>query len=93
MDTGAHWQAVLAGRTCIKRYNDSALSNSPFMASKLDPAQWQAIQAQTQAAQYLTPFEQLASCSIKKALDTLEDDIDLQQTVFILASTKGNIEL
>ena len=93
MDTAAHWQAVLAGRTGIKRYEDTALSNSPFMASKLDPAQWQATQAQTQAAHSLTPFEQMASCSIKKALDTLEDDIDLRRTVFILATTKGNIEL
>ncbi len=93
MDTAAHWQAVTAGRTGIKRYDDKGLSKVPFMASKLDPAQWQAIQAQTKTDQSLSPFEQLAYCSIQKALDALEDGIDLKHTVFILASTKGNIEL
>ena len=93
MDTVAHWQAVTSGKTGIRRYEDAALSNTAFMASKLDPAQWQSIQAQTRSGQSLTPFEQLASCSLKKALDVLEEDIDLQHTVFILATTKGNIEL
>ncbi len=93
MDTAAHWQAVLAGKTGIKRYEDASLSNAPFMAAKIDAAQWQVIQAQTRSAQSLTPFEQLASCSVKKAIDSLEEDIDLQHTVFILATTKGNIEL
>ena len=93
MDTAAHWQAVTTGRIGIKRYEDKGLSNMPFMAAKLDPAQWQAIEAQTRSERSLTPFEQLANCSIKKALDTLDENIDLKQTVFILASTKGNIEL
>ena len=93
MDTAAHWQAVTMGRIGIKRYEDKGLSNMPFMAAKLDPAQWQAIEAQTRSERSLTPFEQLANCSIKKALDTLDESIDLKQTVFILASTKGNIEL
>jgi len=93
MDTAAHWQAVLAGNTGIKPYEDASLSNTPFIGSKLDAAQLQAVQAQTRSAQSLTPFEQLAACSIKKAIDSLEEDIDLRQTVFILSTTKGNIEL
>jgi 3-oxoacyl-[acyl-carrier-protein] synthase I len=94
MDTAAHWQAVCSGKTGISRYEDSALSNVPFMASKLDPTQWQAIQMQVKSQnKSLSPFEQLATYSIKKALDNLNDDIDLQQTIFILATTKGNIEL
>ena len=93
MDTAAHWQAATTGRTGIKRYEDKGLSKTPFMAAKLDPAQWQAIQAQTKTEQSLSPFEQLAYCSVQKALDALDDSIDLSQTVFILASTKGNIEL
>lgn len=93
MDTAAHWQAVQAGRTGIRRYEDSSLSNTPFMASKLDPAQWQAIQAQTASATPLTAFEQLAAFSAKKALADLDDEIDLKHTVLILSTTKGNIEL
>ncbi len=93
MNTAAHWLAVCAGKTGIKRYEDQALSNSPFMASKLDPAQWQAIQEQTRGDIYLTPFEQMASFSVAKALSNLEDELDLSKTVFILSTTKGNIEL
>ena len=93
MDTNAHWQAVSAGLTGIKRYKDKGLSNTPFMASKLDPAQWQVMQMQTRSAESLSPFEQLASYSVKKALDELDFEIELAQTVFILATTKGNIEL
>jgi 3-oxoacyl-[acyl-carrier-protein] synthase-1 len=93
MSTAAHWQAVTAGKTGIRRYEDTALSNTPFMASRLDPAQWQAIQMQTQRAAQLSPFEQMVSYSITKALSELEEPIDLTKTVFILATTKGNIEL
>ncbi len=93
MDTAAQWNAVTAARIGIKRHNDTALSNAPFMAAKLDPSQWQAIQAQVRSSTSLTPFEQLASCSVKKALDSLDEVIDLSQTVFILCTTKGNIEL
>ena len=93
MDTAAHWQAVCAGETGIKRYEDKGLSNAPFMASKFDKAQWQVIQEQTQTSASLTPFEQLAAYSVKQALGEPEESIDLQQTVFILSTTKGNIEL
>ena len=93
MDTAAHWQAATTGRIGIQRYVDAVLSHTPFMAAKLDPAQWQAIEAQTRSATPLTPFEQMAVYSVQKALGTLNDDIDLSKTVFILATTKGNIEL
>ena len=91
MDTQTHWQAVTTGRTGIKRYEGIGLSNTPFMASKLEPAQWQAMPESQ--LQQLSPFEQLATHSVRKAMDQLDNSIDLQQAVFILATTKGNIEL
>lgn len=93
MDTAAHWRATAAGRTGIKKYEDVSLSNSPFLAAKLDPAQWQAIQEQTRSGEVLSPFEQLAICSVKKALHSLDEPLDLKKTAFILSTTKGNIEL
>jgi len=92
-DTAAHWRAVCESKTGIRRHQDQSLATTPFMAAKLDPAQWQAIQMQTQGRTPLTPFEQLAAYSATKALNSLEEEIDLGQTVFILATTKGNIEL
>ncbi|MCD6013555.1 MAG: Beta-ketoacyl synthase [Flavipsychrobacter sp.] len=93
MDTAAHWHAVAEGLTGIKKYTDTSLSNAPFMAAKLDPAQLQAIQEQTKNAAPLSPFEQLAACSIQKTLNILDEPLDLKQTAFILSTTKGNIEL
>lgn len=93
MDTAAHWRAVAEGRTGIRKYADTSLSNAPFMAAKLDPAQLQAIQEQTKGPTSLSPFEQLAAYSAQKTLDTLDEPIDLKQTAFVLSTTKGNIEL
>jgi len=93
MDTHAHWLAVAEGRIGIRQYTDNALSTAPFMASKLDPSQLLAIQAQTHGPQRLTPFGQLAAYSAKKAMDSLDNNLNPSETVFILSTTKGNIEL
>ncbi|WP_276133998.1 beta-ketoacyl-[acyl-carrier-protein] synthase family protein [Polluticoccus soli] len=90
MNTAAHWNAVTAGRVGVKLHEDESLSASPFYASKLDPSQWQLVQSQTQTKDPLSPFEQLAIYSAKQALDNC--DIDLDNTVLILSTTKGNIE-
>ena len=92
-DTAAHWQAVAAGKIGIRRYKDTELSANPFMASKLNAAQWQVIEQHTSSATQLSLFEQLAAYSAKQAFSTLEDNMDLSQTAFILSTTKGNIEL
>jgi len=93
LDTAANWKAASTGRTGIRRYEDTSLSDGPFMASKLDPAQWQILQSQTKSTVSLSPFEQMCVYSAQKALASLDEKIDLQQTVFILSTTKGNIEL
>ena len=93
LDTAANWRAATTGSTGIRRYEDASLSDAPFMASKLDPAQWQIIQSQTKSKVSLSPFEQMCAYSALHALALLDEEIDLQHTVFILSTTKGNIEL
>ncbi len=93
MDTAAHWQAVTQGRINIIRFEDSAVSALPFMASRLDAGQWQALKVFTADSGNLSPFEQLACYSAKKAINDLGADIDLTHTAFVLSTTKGNIEL
>lgn len=93
MDTEAHWKAISQHKIAIQKFDDLAFSNTPFWASKLAPIQWQTIDSQTRGSLPLTPFEQMAAYSIKKALDELDEPIDLSKTAFILSTTKGNIEL
>jgi 3-oxoacyl-[acyl-carrier-protein] synthase-1 len=90
LNTASHWQAMAGGKKGVQRYDDASLSNTPFVASKLDPSQWQIIQAQTNSAEVLSPFEQMALYSASQALQ--DCDIDRSQTVLILSTTKGNIE-
>ena len=90
LDTAAHWQSMAGGKKGVQRYKDASLSAAPFFASKLDPSQWQIIQAQTNSEEVVSPFEQMALYSAMQALQ--DCDIDLCATVLILSTTKGNIE-
>lgn len=90
--TAANWQAVANGKIGVQRYEDASFSNTPFFASRIEPAVWQSITQQTKSANSLSPFEQLAIFSAKKALSECREEPDLSQTVFILSTTKGNIE-
>jgi 3-oxoacyl-[acyl-carrier-protein] synthase-1 len=92
MDTDGHWKAVVTKRTGIRQYEDAALSNVPFYASKMEPAQWQRIHEDTKMDSILSSFEQMAIYSARQALRQCQEAIDLSQTVLILSTTKGNIE-
>ncbi len=93
VNTAAHWKAVTAGNTGIQRHEDEALSNTPFWAAKIEASTWQLIQAQVRHNQSLTPFEQLAVYSAKQALQDCRQELDPSDTLVILSTTKGNIEL
>lgn len=93
LTTAEHWRAVVDGRTGIQQYHDESLSNVPFWSAKLNPSHWQVIQTQTRAAVSLSPFEQLALYSANQALQECEEELDPANTIVILSTTKGNIEL
>ena len=88
--TAANWQSVASGGIGVKQYEDASLSNTPFFASRIELAIWQGIQAQTKGEKVLSPFEQLAVYCARLALQ--ECDIELENTIVILSTTKGNIE-
>lgn len=93
LSTGEHWNAVLQGKTGIARYEDASLSNTPFWAAKINPSQWQVIQSQVKSKVSLTSFEQLAIYSAKQAIKACDYDLTADDTLVILSTTKGNIEL
>nr|HQE12754.1 hypothetical protein [Flavipsychrobacter sp.] len=92
LNTAAHWQALLQEKTSIIEYEDPTLLKTSFWASKIDAAKWQIIHSRTQSNTLLSPFEQLALYSAQEALASLDEPLDLKETLLILSSTKGNIE-
>jgi 3-oxoacyl-[acyl-carrier-protein] synthase-1 len=92
MDTLMHWRNVAAGRSGIMGHDDHSLSKVPFFGSKLDPSHWQLIHSQSKPRQPLSPFEQMCLFSAQKAMLEYPYEIDPKETLFILSTTKGNVE-
>jgi 3-oxoacyl-[acyl-carrier-protein] synthase I len=93
MDTAAHWNAMAGGNTGIRRHNIPTLSTTPFMGSLLDDETLRQVKEFTAADTSLSTFERLAAYSARRAMENAAQQIDLSDTVLILSTTKGNIEL
>ena len=93
LSTAEHWNAVIHGKTGIACYEDLSLGATPFWAAKINPSQWQVIQSQVKSNISLTPFEQLSIYSAKQAIQECDQKLMPEDTLVILSTTKGNIEL
>lgn len=85
--TEENYQAVLAGRSALKRYAGLWGLPEPFAASLFNEEQ-----KATLALEGYTFFEALAIRSIRKALTYTSLGNDFSRIVLILSTTKGNIE-
>lgn len=92
-------QAVLSGRTGVRRFEGNAELPEPYAASKFDPsgahfAEVQRLAATVDPTASLTPFEQIAVAAVADLLrshpelDPAADDV-----LFVLSTTKGNVDL
>ncbi len=86
-------QHMLAGETGIRQWEDQSLSPVPFWASRVDD-----IRLSKSFSAYADPkdysrFEQMVVCSVMDALSHTSMDISDEKTLFILSTTKGNIDL
>lgn len=86
--TEQNYQAVKAGRSALRRYEHQWDIPEPFTASLFTEVQNAAL-----AVEGLTRFESLAYTSAKKAIEASKIDVSSDKVVFILSTTKGNIEL
>lgn len=93
LTSAEHWKAVASGKSGVQEHVDASLSNAPFWASKIGTDQWQRIQSRTAGNTSLTAFEQLSVYSVQNALELLGYDLPPGDTILILSTTKGNIEL
>jgi len=81
------------GITGIKLHNDLHLSPAPFWASIIDHRRLEDKFSQHANPTEYTIFEQMLICSVQDALDKTDIDIHNSKTLFILSTTKGNIDI
>ena len=86
--TAQNYEAVKAGRTLLHRYAQYKGIPDSFVASFLTDEQWQRL-----TIEGMTRFESLAYHSAQQAIQTSGIDPTSPNVVFILSTTKGNIEL
>jgi 3-oxoacyl-[acyl-carrier-protein] synthase-1 len=91
--TKENMQQMLAGETGIRQWEDQSLSPVPFWASRVDD-----IRLRKSFSAYADPkdfsrFEQMVVCSVKDALSHNSMDVSDEKALFILSTTKGNIDL
>jgi 3-oxoacyl-[acyl-carrier-protein] synthase-1 len=88
MTTQENYEAVKAGRSALRRYDGLWGLQEPFTASLFTDAQWSQM-----AIEGLTRFETLVVTSVRQAVEQLPIDISSPSVLFILSTTKANVEL
>jgi 3-oxoacyl-[acyl-carrier-protein] synthase I len=92
-NTGEVWQRMLANETGVKRIENSSLFIEPFWASLVDTDLLEKSFAETNFKGDYTRFEKMTLLSANHAIKQSCIDSSNPDTVFILSSTKGNIDL
>jgi 3-oxoacyl-[acyl-carrier-protein] synthase-1 len=99
--TEENFEKVKAGLSGIRRIDDNALADAPFYASMFpknspyyfNPEDTADYNPDVDTKRPLTRFEHLCIDSIQGALAQTQVDPKSPDTLFILSTTKGNIEL
>ena len=90
MSLDDHWQAIAGGKSGIAKYE--AVNDETYWGAKLSEAQWEQISAATGNEMDLSAFERLCVYSASKAIKSAAHTLNPDETVFILSTTKGNVE-
>lgn len=94
MGTHANYECVKAGKTALRKYVNFWNLAEPFVASMMDDSRL--VEACCEAGisvDLFTKFEQMAILAAFHALKGTEIMPDDNNVLFILATTKGNVEL
>lgn len=82
-----NWRAVMQGWSALRRLENYKGIPLPFVASVFTPEQVEKL-----AVEGFTRFESLAIRSITEALTHTDLDVHGERTIFILSTTKGDVE-
>ncbi|MCQ2212978.1 MAG: 3-oxoacyl-ACP synthase [Bacteroidaceae bacterium] len=88
MTTEQNYQMLKSGRSALKRYEGWCGVPEAFTASLFTDEQREAL-----AVEGCSRFESLVVRSVREALTHAEVDVTDERTVFILSTTKGNVEM
>ena len=88
MTSAQNYQAVMAGRSALASYANHWEIPEPFTAALFSEAQQKAM-----VREGMTRFESLVMHSVTQALENTSFDIASPRVVFILSTTKANVEL
>jgi 3-oxoacyl-[acyl-carrier-protein] synthase-1 len=91
--TAENLQHMLAGETGIRQWEDPLLSPVSFWASRVDDLRLRKSFSVYDDPGTYSRFEQLVVCSVMEALSHASLDLSDEKTLFILSTTKGNIDL
>ncbi len=87
MSSQENWRAVMQGRSALRRLENYKGVPLPFVASVFTLEQVEKL-----AVEGFTRFESLAIRSIKEALTHTDLDVHGERTIFILSTTKADVE-
>jgi 3-oxoacyl-[acyl-carrier-protein] synthase-1 len=85
--------SIKASQMGIRQWYDEKLSPAPFWASLIDREILQSKFSALANPQGYTCFEKLVICSVSEALSGTSVDITGERVLFILSTTKGNINM
>lgn len=85
--------ALKSGQTGIEIHDDQRLAPSPFWASLVDNRALPDHFSEYDDPEQFTRFEQMVICSVMKALKNTSIPVSSERTLFILSTTKGNVEI
>src|SRR6266849_2706754 len=88
--TAENYKNIKAGKTGISVLNDPTLFDGPVHAGFINTDVVSV--AATPSSEILTRFESLSILSIENTCNQIQLDLTSDRTVFILSTTKGNIE-
>lgn len=88
----ANYLAVKAGESALRFYDSNHGVSEPFVASLIDRNKLENEFALFKNAKY-TFFEKLLILSVTKSLEQVDVDTSSNKVLFILSTTKGNVDL
>lgn len=88
-----NYENIIAGKSGVKILETSQLSEDVLPVSSINNIELENKFSNLNTNQEYTRFEKLAILSIKDAIDNSSIDLSSERSLFILSTTKGNIEL